>query len=94
MARWLEVELLATEALAEIGIVPREDAATIRAKAAFTVDAVNEREKVTDHDVAAFVDVVQESVGMPSGAALRASSSNCSSRPSGRPFALKSELSK
>lgn len=68
MARWLEVELLATEGLAELGVVPREDAATIRTKASFTVDAVNEREQVTDHDVAAFVDVVQASVGMPAGA--------------------------
>ncbi len=68
MARWLEVELLATEGLAELGVVPVADAQTIRAKASFTVEAVNEREKITDHDVAAFVDVVQESVGMPAGA--------------------------
>ena len=68
MARWLDVELLATEALAELGVVPRDDAVTIRSRASFTVDAVNEREKITDHDVAAFVDVVQESVGMPAGA--------------------------
>jgi adenylosuccinate lyase len=68
MSRWLEVELLATEALAQLGVVPIDDAVTIRAKATFTVEAVDEREKVTDHDVAAFVDVVQESVGMPAGA--------------------------
>ncbi len=68
MARWLDVELLATEALAELGVVPRDDAVTIRSRASFTVDAVNEREKITDHDVAAFVDIVQESVGMPAGA--------------------------
>ena len=55
---WLEVELAATEAWAEEGVVPREAAEAARAKAAFTVEAVNEREKVTDHDVAAFVDVV------------------------------------
>jgi adenylosuccinate lyase len=60
---WLEVELAATEAWAEEGVVPREAAEVARAKAAFTVEAVNEREKVTDHDVAAFVDVVAESVG-------------------------------
>jgi len=60
---WLEVELAATEAWAEEGVVPREAAEAARANAAFTVDAVNEREKVTDHDVAAFVDVVAESVG-------------------------------
>jgi len=60
---WLEVELAATEAWAEEGVVPREAAEAARANASFTVDAVNEREKVTDHDVAAFVDVVAESVG-------------------------------
>ena len=60
---WLEVELAATEAWAEQGVVPREAAEAAREKARFTVEAVNEREKVTDHDVAAFVDVVAESVG-------------------------------
>ena len=43
--------------------MPKEAAEAARAHAAFTVEAVNEREKVTDHDVAAFVDVVAESVG-------------------------------
>jgi adenylosuccinate lyase len=60
---WLEVELAATEAWAEQGAVPREAAEAARTNAAFTVEAVNEREKVTDHDVAAFVDVVAASVG-------------------------------
>jgi adenylosuccinate lyase len=60
---WLEVELAATEAWAEEGAVPAEAAAAARANASFTVEAVNEREKVTDHDVAAFVDVVAASVG-------------------------------
>ncbi len=60
---WLEVELAATEAWAEEGAVPQEAAEAARAKAAFTVETVNEREKITDHDVAAFVDVVAESVG-------------------------------
>ncbi len=60
---WLQVELAVVDALAEQGAVPEEDAATIRDRASFTVDAVKEREKVTDHDVAAFVDVVAESVG-------------------------------
>ncbi len=60
---WLDVELAVTDALAEQGVVPTEDAARVRDGAAFTVEAVKEREKVTDHDVAAFVDVVAESVG-------------------------------
>ncbi|MGN6276926.1 MAG: lyase family protein, partial [Solirubrobacterales bacterium] len=63
MQSWLEVELAATEAWAAEGAVPPEAAAAAQAKAAFTVEAVEEREKVTDHDVAAFVDVVAESVG-------------------------------
>jgi adenylosuccinate lyase len=60
---WLQVELAVVEALAEQGVVPEGDAATIRDRAAFTIDAVKERERVTDHDVAAFVDVVADSVG-------------------------------
>ena len=43
--------------------MPGEAAEAARAKAAFTVEAVDERERVTDHDVAAFVDVVAASVG-------------------------------
>ncbi len=63
LAAWLEVELAATAALADEGVVPRADADQIRERAAFTVAAVQERERVTDHDVAAFVDVVAASVG-------------------------------
>jgi len=62
---WLEVELAATNALSELGVVPAEDAAAIRERASFSVEAVHERERVTDHDVAAFVDVVAASVGEP-----------------------------
>ncbi|HSR95106.1 MAG TPA: adenylosuccinate lyase [Solirubrobacterales bacterium] len=60
---WLEVELAATEAWAAEGAVPAEAAEAARANASFTVEAVAERERVTDHDVAAFVDVVAGSVG-------------------------------
>jgi adenylosuccinate lyase len=63
MDAWLEVELAATDAWADEGAVPAEAAAAIRERASFTVDAVAEREKETGHDVAAFVDVVAESVG-------------------------------
>ena len=69
--RWLEVELLATEAHAELGVVPAADAEACRANAPVTDDAfvqrVLEREAITDHDVAAFVDVVQEAIGAPAG---------------------------
>ena len=68
--RWLEVELLATEGHAELGIVPADAAATCRQKAPVTddafVQAVLDREAITDHDVAAFVDVVQGAIGAPS----------------------------
>jgi adenylosuccinate lyase len=71
-ARYLEIELLATEAQAKLGVVPQPDAQTCRAKAPLVDDAfvrnVAERELVTDHDVAAFVDVVQSAIGMPAGA--------------------------
>jgi adenylosuccinate lyase len=60
---WLQVELAVVDALAEQGVVPPADADLIRDRASFTVEAVKDREKVTDHDVAAFVDVVAESVG-------------------------------
>jgi adenylosuccinate lyase len=62
---WLQVELAVVDALAGQGVVPAADADVIRDRASFTVEAVKEREKVTDHDVAAFVDVVAESVGEP-----------------------------
>ena len=60
---WLAVELAVVDALAASGAVPAADAAVVRERASFTVDAVKERERVTDHDVAAFVDVVAASVG-------------------------------
>ena len=60
---WLQVEVAVVEALAELGVVPGEDAAQVRERSSFTVEAVHERERVTDHDMAAFVDVVAESVG-------------------------------
>jgi adenylosuccinate lyase len=63
MSAWREVEVAAAEALAE-GPTARELEA-IRA-ATFTVEAVKEREKVTDHDVAAFVDVLAAGAG-PAG---------------------------
>jgi adenylosuccinate lyase len=66
LANWLEIELLAVEALAELGVVPAEDAAACRRRAALTVEAVAEREAVTRHDVAAFVDVVAAAIG-PAG---------------------------
>jgi adenylosuccinate lyase len=63
MQGWLEVELAATDAWAAEGVVPPEAARACRERAAFTVEAVNERERTTGHDVAAFVDVVAATIG-------------------------------
>ena len=63
LSNWLEIEILAVEAWAELGRVPRSDAVAVRERGAFTVEAVAERERVTRHDVAAFVDVVAASIG-------------------------------
>jgi adenylosuccinate lyase len=68
---WLEVELLVTEAWAELGVVPAADATLARANAPIVDDAfvaeVAAREAVVDHDMAAFVDVVQARIGHPAG---------------------------
>jgi adenylosuccinate lyase len=62
---WLRVELAATDAWAAEGVVPPEDAKACRERASFEVEAVEERERTTGHDVAAFVDVVAASIGEP-----------------------------
>src|SRR5215211_4594735 len=63
MEAWLTVELAATDAWAAEGSVPADAAEACRERAAFTVEAVEERERTTGHDVAAFVDVVGDSIG-------------------------------
>jgi adenylosuccinate lyase len=60
---WLEVELAATDALAAAGVVPAEDARTLRERAAFEVARVEEIERTTQHDVIAFTTAVAEQVG-------------------------------
>ena len=71
-ARYLEIELLATEAQGTLGVVPADAARACREKAPRVdeqfVRSVSEREAVTNHDVAAFVDVVQAAIGVPHGA--------------------------
>src|SRR5947207_11325084 len=67
LARWLEVELAALEAWAEVGALPADEIAEIRAQAKPpTPERVAEIERVTDHDVAAFVDAAAEQLG-PAG---------------------------
>ena len=60
---WLEIEVLACEAMAELGQIPKEDAAEIRKRARFSIPEILEIEKRTNHDVIAFLENVAESVG-------------------------------
>src|SRR5688572_21586019 len=61
--RWLDVELAVTETLASEGVIPKDAAAEILAKAKFSVDRVNQIELETKHDVIAFTTSVAEFVG-------------------------------
>jgi adenylosuccinate lyase len=60
---WFEIEAHATDALAELGVVPKEAAAAIWEKGAFEVDRIDEIERETKHDVIAFLTNVAEHVG-------------------------------
>lgn len=60
---WLEVEILACEAWAELGDIPKEDVRKIRENAKFDVDRIKEIEAETRHDVVAFTRAVSESLG-------------------------------
>ena len=60
---WLEVEILADEAWAELGEIPKEDVALIREKADFDIDRILEIEQETRHDVVAFTRAVSETLG-------------------------------
>jgi len=66
--RWLDVELAASETLAEAGTVPREAAEKLRAKARVEVARIHEIEASVKHDVIAFTLAVQETVGDPEAA--------------------------
>jgi adenylosuccinate lyase len=60
---WLEVELAAADAMAEAGLIPRDAAAALGAKASFDIARIEEIEAVTQHDVIAFTTAVAERVG-------------------------------
>jgi adenylosuccinate lyase len=60
---WLQVELAAVDAMAHAGIVPEEAAREIRARAAFSIERIEEIEQVSQHDVIAFTTAVAERVG-------------------------------
>jgi adenylosuccinate lyase len=61
--KWLDVEIAVCEVHAEDGTIPADAVEEIKAKAAFTVERINEIEKVTDHDVIAFTTNLAENIG-------------------------------
>ncbi len=63
---WKEIEVLACEAQAELGVIPREAAVEIREKAAFEVERIEELEATLNHDVIAFLTNMAEHIGEPS----------------------------
>jgi len=67
-SKWLEVELAATETLADAGQIPAEAAAIIRTKAKVDAARINELEAKVKHDVIAFTMNVGESIGDPAAA--------------------------
>ena len=62
---WLKIELLASEALCEEGLVPKNDFAQMKDKAAFNLERCKELEKTLNHDVIAFTTNVAENIGAP-----------------------------
>ena len=62
---WLQIELLASQALCTEGLVPKKDFAQIKARAAFNLDRCKELERTINHDVIAFTTNVAENIGAP-----------------------------
>jgi adenylosuccinate lyase len=60
---WLDVELAATDAMAEVGIIPADAARELRARASFDIKRIEEIEQITQHDVIAFTTAVAEKAG-------------------------------
>ncbi|EIJ79820.1 adenylosuccinate lyase [Bacillus methanolicus PB1] len=60
---WLEVEILACEAWAELGVIPKEDVKKIRENASFNIERIKEIEEETRHDLVAFTRAVSETLG-------------------------------
>jgi len=61
--KWLDVEIAVCEVHAERGTIPVEALQEIKARASFSVDRINEIEKITNHDVIAFTTNLAESIG-------------------------------
>ena len=66
--RWLDVELAVADVEAEAGLIPAQAAATLRAKASFSVVRIFEIEREVKHDVIAFTTAVAELLGDPEAA--------------------------
>ena len=62
---WLRIELLASEALCEAGLVPKTDLEQMKARAGFSIERCKELEKTLNHDVIAFTTDVGEHIGAP-----------------------------
>src|SRR5882724_9090886 len=62
---WLQIELLASEALARQGLVPKKDFAQMKERAAFKLERCKELERTLNHDVIAFTTNVAENIGEP-----------------------------
>jgi adenylosuccinate lyase len=62
---WLQIELLASEALASAGLVPKKDLAQMKARASFSIERCKELERTLNHDVIAFTTNVAENIGAP-----------------------------
>jgi adenylosuccinate lyase len=60
---WQEIETLATEAMAELGVVPKEAAEAVRARGGFNIERIDEVEREVKHDVIAFLTSLAEHVG-------------------------------
>ncbi|MGD1086896.1 MAG: adenylosuccinate lyase [Verrucomicrobiota bacterium] len=62
---WLQIELLASEALVAAGVVPQKDFARMKARASFQIERCKELERALNHDVVAFTTNVAENIGAP-----------------------------
>ncbi len=62
---WLQIELLASQALCDQGLVPKKDFAEIKARAAFSIERCKELERTLNHDVIAFTTNVAENINSP-----------------------------
>lgn len=63
---WIQVEMLVLEAWEKLGVVPKEEVEKIRAKLSFSPERMKEIEKITKHDVIAFLTSISEGLGRES----------------------------